>query len=170
VVVGGIPLPGTVIAEADIDAARPVVTWDEPPNVRIEVPAWLYENVVHPLYDAVPIDPDVLSTGVAPVAIDPDPVRAERGWLFDDDRSRRGRRLRGRRDGLRLLHHDDGLSIDLLRRAVLGVDDHVVREVVSVDRVGAPLIAIGRAVDPGPVTVSIRARIVSSSGHAHDQR
>jgi len=87
----------------------------------------MHEDIVHAFHDAVPVHPEVLSVGVVPVPIDPNRPGTTRNGLLDHDSPWCRRRLLGRRDGLRLLDDDDRLSIDLLGRAFLGLDDHIGR-------------------------------------------
>jgi hypothetical protein len=128
-VVGGIPVPRAIVSKTDVDAARSIVSGDEPPHTPVVVPARLHENVVHAFDDAVPVYPDVITIAVGPIRIDPNPLGTTGHGLFDNDRSRRWRRgLRGGR-GLGLLNDDDRLPVDVFGRAGLRLDDHVGRRV-----------------------------------------
>jgi hypothetical protein len=89
----------------------------------------MYEDVVHAHHDAVTVHPKVLPVAVVPVSVDPNTARAGRNLLLDDDDLRRWRGLRRGGDGLWLLDDDDGFTVDLFRRALLGFDDHVVGRV-----------------------------------------
>ena len=86
----------------------------------------MHEDVVHALDDTVAVDPQVLSIGVRPIAVDPDSAGTHRPLIDGDDGAWRGRRLLGRSGGLGLLNDDDGFSVDLLGRAVIDLDDDVV--------------------------------------------
>jgi hypothetical protein len=120
-------MPRSVVAEADPNAARSVVAGDEPPNVRVIVPTWVHEDVVHPFDDAVAVNPDVLTVRIAPIAVDPDASLASRGGLVHGHHAPRRWRYVGCSHGLRLLDHDDRLPLDLLRDTFLDLDDHVAR-------------------------------------------
>jgi hypothetical protein len=124
--VRGEPVPGAVVAEAHPYATRPVVARHEPPHIRVEVPAGVHEHVVHALDHAVAVDPHVLTVGIGPVPVHPDPVGTDRALLDLDDRARRGRRVLGRRSRVWLLHDDDGFPVDLVRASFFHLDDDVV--------------------------------------------
>lgn len=87
----------------------------------------MHEDIVDAFDDAVTIDPKVLAVDVVPISVDPNPAWTDRNLLLGqhDLRGRRGQ-LRGS-DGLGLLNDDDGLPVDLLRRPLLGLDNHIVR-------------------------------------------
>jgi hypothetical protein len=87
----------------------------------------MHEDIVDPLHHAVTIHPKVLAVAVVPIPVDPNPIRADRNLLLDDDGPwrRRGVLRGGGRGGL--LDDDHRLAIDLLRRAFLRLDDHVCR-------------------------------------------
>jgi hypothetical protein len=128
VMIGREPIVRPVITVSNPYATWPIVSWDEPPHVGVEVPAGMHEDVVHTLDDAVAVHPHVLAVCVRPVSVDPNPVRALHGGLRDLDRLRKGRRrLFGRCNRLWLLHDDDRLTANVLGRAILDLDDHVVR-------------------------------------------
>jgi hypothetical protein len=122
----------------------------------------VHEDVVDAFYDAVAVHPNVVTVGVRPIAIDPDPVFGTRR-LLDHDGLRRRRRLFSRRNRLGLLNYDHRFAIDHLGGAVFGLDDHVHGLVVGLDggRLWAPvpvvvdLVLVGRrvAVAVGAVVV-----------------
>lgn len=130
IVVRRVPVPRAVVSETDVHAPRAIVSRHEPPHVRVVVPAWLHEDIVHTLHHAVPIDPHVLAVGVAPVPFNPDSLRADHGPIVDGDDTRRRRRGFGGSHRLGFLNDDDRLAIELLRGAGLRLDDHVGRRLI----------------------------------------
>jgi len=135
-------MPWTIIAEANVHTARSVVSGHEPPDARVVIPSRLDEDIVHTFHHAVPVHPNVLTISVGPVPIDPDPLRTKGDRLLHHDGSRCWRcGLRGR-DGLGLLNDDDGLTVDLLGRPGLGLDDHVGSWVVGLAYVPLSHVAI----------------------------
>jgi len=166
------PVPRPVITEADVDAARTVVARHKPPNARVEIPARLHEDVVHAFNDAVPVDPNVVAVAVGPVALDPDPLGATNLRLDDDDCLRCGGSVLGRRNGRRLFDHDDGLSIDLLGRAVLSFDDDVGGVPAFLGDHHFLPIAVVRHFESVPIraAVAIRAFVVRGDRSAEDQQ
>jgi hypothetical protein len=89
----------------------------------------MHEYIVDTLHDAVPFHPHVVTVAVGPVPVDPDPFGTTGNGLLHHDGPRRWRCCLGGRRGLRFLNHDDRLSVDLLLRAGLGLDDYVGRRV-----------------------------------------
>jgi hypothetical protein len=126
-VVRGEPVPWAVVPETDPDSAWPIIARHEPPHVRVVVPARMDEDVVHALDHAVSVDPGILSVRVAPIAVDPDPPRTEHFRVIDGHDPRRRRRLFGCSNRVRLLHDDHGVALDFLGRAILNLDDDVLR-------------------------------------------
>ena len=125
IVVRRVPVPWAVVSEADVHAPWAIVSRHEPPHVRVVVPAWLHEDIVHTLHHAVPIDPHILAVGVAPVRFDPNSFRADdRPFVDGDDTRRRGCGFGGSR-WLRFLNDDDRLAVELLWGAGFRLDDHV---------------------------------------------
>ena len=163
-VIWRVPVPRSVVAEPDVNTPRPIVAGHEPPNIRVEIPARLDEHVVHPLDDAVTIDPKVLAISVGPIAVDPDRSRALHLGLHDHDRLRRRRRLLRSRQRLRLLDDDHRVAIDDLRGAVLGLDDHVCRGIGFCAGLLVSLVSVVRDIKPsaGWLAVSVCAVVIGS--------
>jgi hypothetical protein len=149
------PVPRTVVSEAYVHATRPVVTGHEPPNVGVEVPARLDENVVHTLNDAVSIHPDVVTVAVTPISVHPNASGAQVDRLFDDYSAWRGRRLRGRGDRLGLLNDDDRLPVDLLCLPVFFLDHYIGARVERRSRLALPCISIVADVELGCAARSV---------------
>ena len=168
-VIGRVPMPGSVVAESHIDTPRSIVAGHEPPHARVVVPARLHEDVVHALDDAVPVDPNVITVAVGPVAVDPDRPRALHLGLHDHDRLRRRRRLLRGCQGLGLLNDDHRLAVDDLGGAVLSFDDHVGRRVGRCARLAFSLVAVVRDIEPraGRAAIAVCTVVVGSHGAVH---
>jgi hypothetical protein len=165
-VIGRIPVPGSVVAEAHIDTPRSIVTGHEPPYVRVEIPARLDEDVVHPLDDAVPVDPKVIAVAVGPVAVDPDRPWALHLGLHHHDRLRSRRCLLRRRQRFGLLNDDHRFAVDDLGGAVIGFDDHVGRRVGRCAGLTFSLVAIVRDIEPiaSRPSIAVSAFVVGGRG------
>lgn len=171
VVVRREPMPRPVVPKADPHTPRSIVSGDEPPHVRVEIPPRMHEDIVHPFCDAVPVHPEVLSIGVVPVPINPNRPGAVRNGLLDHDRPWRRRCLLGCHDGLRLLNDDHRLSIDLLGRAFLGLDDHIGRRIGCLARLSFARVTIVRdVVAVGRRAVAVRPFVVSGRGERDADR
>jgi hypothetical protein len=122
------------------------------------------ENVVDPLDDAMAVHPEIAPIAVVPIAIDPDAARADWSLLLDHDGRRRRRRLLLRGGGWRgLLNHDDRLTLDLLRLALLGFDDRVVCRSWRLGRLARALVHIAIMPRSGRA-VATRALVALRSG------
>ncbi len=165
-VIGRIPVPGAIVAEAHIDTPRSIVAGHKPPDVRVVVPARLDEDIVHPLDDAVPVDPKVLAAAIGPVAVDPDRPGALHLGLHDDDRLRSRRRLLRGCQRLGLLNDDYRVAVYDLGGAVLGFNDHVRRCVGRRTGLTFSLIAVVRDIEPiaSRLPVAVCAVIVCGCG------
>ena len=163
----GEPMPRAIVAEAYVDAPRSIVTGNEPPDVRIEVPTRLYENVVHALDDTMAVDPDVVAIAIRPITIDPDRARTLYLGLHDHHRLRSRRRLLGRCHRIGLLNDDHGFALDLLGRPIFCFDDYVRRCVVGCGGLTFTLIAVMRHVQfvAGRAAVAVCALVVG--GHRY---
>lgn len=170
-VVWRIPLPRSVIPEADVDAARSIVARHKPPDARVEIPARLNEHVVHTLHDAVPVHPDVLAVAISPVPIDPDRPRTPDLGLHDDDRLRGRRRVFRSCNRLRLLNDDHRLTADLLGRALLGFDHHVGRLVGRRAGLTFSLVAVMRDFEPiaRRPAIAVGSVVVGRRGNSYDR-
>jgi hypothetical protein len=125
-VVWRIPLPRTIVSEADVHAVGSIIARHEPPEVGVVVPPWLHEDVVDAFDDAVPVHPDIVSVAIGPVPVDPDSVgTGSDGLLHGNGRWRWWCRLGGG-SGLGFLNDDYRLAIDFLGLAALRFDDRIV--------------------------------------------
>jgi hypothetical protein len=161
-----VPVPRSVVAKTHVDAPRPVVAGHEPPHVRVKIPTRLDEHVVHPLDDAVAVDPDVFAIAVGPVAVDPDRSGALDLGLHHHDRLRSWRRLFGRGQRLRLLDDDHCFAIHDFRGAVFGLDDHVCRGIGCCAGLPFSLVAVVRDIETAAarLAVAVCAVVVGRCG------
>jgi hypothetical protein len=171
VIIRWIPMPGSVVPEANVNPPGSIVAGHEPPNVRVKVPSRLYEDVVHAFDDAVPVNPDVVAVAVGPIAVNPNRPRTLDLGLDDHDGLRSRRRVFGCRDGLGLLNDDHRLAFDLLRGAVLGFDHHVRCRVGRCAGLPFSLVAVVRNIEPrfGRLAIAVCALVISRhrSGDQH---
>ncbi len=169
-VIRRVPVPGSVVAKAYIDTPWSIVTGHEPPDVRVEIPARLDEDIVHSFDDAVPVDPKVIAVAIGPVAVDPDRPGALHLGLHHHDGLRSRRCLLRRRQRLGLLNDDHRLAVDDLGGPVLGFDDHVGRRVGRFDGLSFSLVAVVRDIQPiaGRPAVTVCAFVVG--GRRRGQR
>jgi len=168
--IGRIPVPGSVVAEAHIHAPGSIVAGHEPPDIRVEIPARLDEDVVHPFDDAVPVDPKVFTVGIGPVAIDPDRPGALHLGLHDHDRLRSWRRLLCGRQRLRFLNDNHRIAVDDLGGAVLGFDDHIGRRVGRCAGLAFSLVAVVRDFEPIARRPSVAVFAIVVGGGGCDRR
>jgi hypothetical protein len=94
----------------------------------------MHEHVVHTLDDAVTVHPDVLTIGIAPIAVDPDPIGTPHYRLRQGSFARCWRRLLRGRGWLGLLHHDDRLAVHLLGDPFFDFDDDILRSAIGFRR------------------------------------
>jgi len=132
----------------------------------------MHEDIVHPLDDAVTIYPKVLAVAVVPVSVDPNPARTGRNLPLGHDGPRRRWGLLRGSDGLGLLDDDHCFAIDLLRRAFLGFDDHVGRQIWRFG--GLPLSGIAivrhRQLVRCPPAVAIRPLVIGECRNGENRR
>jgi hypothetical protein len=130
------------------------------------------EHVVDPLDNAMAVHPEIAPIAVGPIAIDPDAARADWSWLLDHDgRGRRRRLLLGGGGWRGLLDHDDRLTLDLLRLAIVGFDDRVVWWGWRAGLLACALVhvAVGRNLPRRGRTVAARALVALRSGRRAEE-
>jgi len=164
-------MPGPVVPEANVDTPRSVVAGHKPPNACVIVPSRLHEDIVHAFDDAVPVNPDVVSVAVGPIAVDPNRPWTLNFGLDDHNGLRSRRRLLGCSHGLGLLNDDHRVAVDHLRGAVLGFDDHVRRVVGRCAGLTLLLVAVVRHIEArfGGPAIAVGALVVGRCrrGQAH---
>ena len=167
-----VPVPGTKVTKADVHTVGSVVPRHEPPNVRVVVPARMHEDIVHTLDDAVPVHPEVLTIAVGPVPVDPNSFGTTQNGLLHHDGPRRWWRCLRSGDGLRLLHDDHRLAVDLLGRPGFGLDDHVRRRVVRLARLRFTQVAIVRDIEliAGRGPIAVRTLVIGRRGNGGRRR
>lgn len=167
-----IPVPGPIVPEANVDTPRSIVAGHEPPNVCVKVPSRLHEDIVHAFNDAVPVHPYVVAVAVGPIAVDPNRPGTLNFGLDDHDGLRSRRRMLGRRNGLGLLNDDHRVTVDHLRGAVLGLDDHVRRAVGRGAGLPFSLVAVVRNIElmAGRSAVPVGTLVISRHRSGDEDR